>query len=165
MKTKVCKDCGQEKSLDNFYKSGKYYKSYCKICSTKKANKWNKEHRKEISKKQKFSRLDNKLQWKERDRKSLLKKRGLILEDYDKMVDEQHGVCAICGKPEIRKNQYGIKPLGIDHNHNTNKTRGLLCDRCNTAIGLLGVDSFGILNLEAAIKYIKKYEISNKQVA
>ena len=32
---KVCKKCNKKKSLDNFYKSGQYYKSYCKNCFNK----------------------------------------------------------------------------------------------------------------------------------
>ena len=66
---------------------------------------------------------------------SLKKKYGMSLLDYDLMVDEQGGQCAICGAKE---------KLYVDHNHDTGKIRGLLCNTCNRAIGLLRDDSITI---------------------
>ena len=65
------------------------------------------------------------------DRKSHLKRKyGLTPEEYDEMLRTQHGVCAICcEKP-------GDLPLHVDHDHTTGKVRGLLCIRCNNALGL-----------------------------
>lgn len=51
-------------------------------------------------------------------------------EEYGTMFQAQGGRCAICGQTPERT-------LHIDHDHHTNKVRGLLCMRCNTAIGLL----------------------------
>lgn len=51
-------------------------------------------------------------------------------EQYDKMLADQGGVCAICKKTN-RKN----KRLCIDHCHKTDKVRGLLCDDCNLMLG------------------------------
>jgi hypothetical protein len=50
----------------------------------------------------------------------------------------QGGVCATCRRPETaRDNRYGKRRrLSVDHNHQTGKVRGLLCTRCNHAIGL-----------------------------
>ena len=45
---------------------------------------------------------------------------------------------------------------------NINKVRGLLCTRCNQALGFLHVDNFGVLNLESATRYIKKYATDNR---
>ena len=68
-----------------------------------------------------------------------LKEYGVSLEDYARMLNEQGGVCAICGQPETAKDRIGNpKDLGVDHDHATGKVRGLLCARCNTALGLLG---------------------------
>ena len=75
-----------------------------------------------------------------RNKKYKLKKRyGLTLNDLNKMITDQRGVCAICRQPEIAVDHRAgkIKELAIDHNHTTGKIRGLLCSRCNTAIGLL----------------------------
>lgn len=47
------------------------------------------------------------------------------------------------------------KTLHMDHNHSTNKARGFLCHKCNSAVGLLNDDP----NLfKLAAKYLKKYE-------
>jgi hypothetical protein len=89
---------------------------------------------------------------KARDRKNRLKHVfGLTLDQYDKILENQNGVCAICGKPE-RAKMYGvIRRLAVDHDHKTGKIRGLLCALCNQAIGLLNDD---INNLASAIKYL-----------
>ena len=74
---------------------------------------------------------------------------GIDITEYDKLFKQQHGKCAICGKPPARTK------LGIDHNHNTKKVRGLLCNKCNRALGYFD-DSIQIL--QKAVKYMKKYE-------
>ena len=74
---------------------------------------------------------------------------GIGFKDYDAMVLEQNGVCAICSA-EPPKNQHK-KRLNIDHCHTTGKVRGLLCDACNRAIGLLK-DSPDLLT--KAIQYL-----------
>ena len=80
-----------------------------------------------------------------RNRKQTVAIYGLTLEDYDAIVSEQNGVCAICSR----------KPKGnlhIDHDHKTNEIRGLLCGKCNRAIGLLNDD---ISLFTKAINYLK----------
>lgn len=57
-------------------------------------------------------------------------KYGLILADYDKISENQNGVCATCGG--INENG---RRLAVDHNHKTNRVRGLLCSNCNMALG------------------------------
>ena len=78
----------------------------------------------------------------------LLKRHGITLEDYQKMHKDQNGVCAICGQKE----PYNGYSLAVDHDHNTNKIRGLLCSNCNRGLGLFR-DSTEIL--EKAIDYLK----------
>lgn len=80
---------------------------------------------------------------------------GLTLEQYDQMFEQQGGVCAICSERERRKRKNKTLRLCVDHNHQTNKIRGLLCSHCNTVIGKLRVDTKGIINLQNAIEYIK----------
>jgi uncharacterized protein GlcG (DUF336 family) len=60
---------------------------------------------------------------------------GLTLAEYDKMLESQGGVCKICGGVGLSG-----KRLSVDHDHETGKVRGLLCSKCNTAIGLLDDD-------------------------
>ena len=74
---------------------------------------------------------------------------NLSAEEFQKKIDEQDGVCAICKKP----NHTGWN-LCIDHDHETNEIRGLLCQNCNRAIGLLRDSSE---NLQRAVDYLKKY--------
>lgn len=101
--------------------------------------KYNKEHRKEI--------LDY-------HRK---KKYGINNLDFNEIMDRQKGVCAICLKPETMKHQNGkIKESSVDHDHKTGKTRGLLCTKCNVAIGLMNDDS---RLLKRAMNYINNKKI------
>jgi hypothetical protein len=46
----------------------------------------------------------------------------------DALKDSQGNLCAICGKADN---------LHIDHDHNTGKIRGLLCAKCNIALGCM----------------------------
>lgn len=61
-------------------------------------------------------------------------KYGISVAQYEEMLARQGGLCAICRKPPTRKRLY------IDHCHTTLVVRGLLCQKCNHAIGLLGDD-------------------------
>lgn len=76
---------------------------------------------------------------------------GITKEQYNTLLDEQKGVCAICGLPQLATIE---KQLCIDHNHATGEIRGLLCEKCNWGIGLLNDD---IRIMQNAIKYINKY--------
>ena len=70
---------------------------------------------------------------------------GLKRSDLDRMWQEQGGACKICFQPFI-----GKRPA-VDHCHSTNKVRGLLCLKCNTALGLMGDN---VHNLQNAITYL-----------
>jgi len=60
------------------------------------------------------------------------------------MVDAVDGKCEICGNAE--------EGLCVDHCHETGQIRGVLCRRCNRAIGQLGD------NLEAVRKAVAYLE-------
>lgn len=77
------------------------------------------------------------------ERKYRLAKYNLTPEQYDEILLEQNGVCAICKQPETRK---GARYLSIDHDHSccagTENScgkciRGLLCHNCNRFLGTL----------------------------
>lgn len=70
------------------------------------------------------------------------RKYGLTPEEYDEMMEKQNGLCAICQK---RPAKY------VDHCHDTNVVRGILCPGCNTAIGQFE-DDLEIIN--RAIHYL-----------
>ncbi len=63
-------------------------------------------------------------------RRNLLARFGLDEAEYDRLLAEQGGGCAICGtKPKKYKH------LPVDHDHVTGEVRWILCDSCNTALG------------------------------
>src|ERR1700682_3375888 len=53
----------------------------------------------------------------------------LTLDQYHAKLESQDFGCAICGRDNVL--------LGIDHHHKTGQWRGLLCQKCNTGIGML----------------------------
>jgi hypothetical protein len=61
---------------------------------------------------------------------------GITLAEYEAMFEAQGGKCAICGQPpgDNVRAHWGGK-LCIDHCHETNTVRGLLCNDCNLAVG------------------------------
>lgn len=65
-------------------------------------------------------------------------KYGISLEEYKEMLQKQKNVCMICGNINNRMNYKTNLPerLVVDHNHKTKKVRGLLCHRCNLAVGI-----------------------------
>lgn len=65
----------------------------------------------------------------------LVRNYGITIDDYEDMYNNQSGVCAICGQLETKKYNGNIVKLTVDHCHDTGKVRGLLCKRCNTALG------------------------------
>lgn len=74
---------------------------------------------------------------------------------YDHYFELQNGVCAICGNPPEEKpmgrNKTMSAVLATDHNHKTGKVRGLLCHRCNFAVGWVRDNSS---NVHKLIEYI-----------
>lgn len=131
METKVCNKCGLEKSIDEFYLDASKGYTSRKTCSG-------------------CQRADGRL----RRAKNPDKKRDahlwstyrIRLEDYDSILKSQGKVCAICKKKELEK------VLHVDHDHITGKVRGLLCKKCNSAIGYLSDDTNV---LKSAIDYLK----------
>ena len=89
-----------------------------------------------------------------RVRKHQLKRYGLTLEGYQQMLTARNGLCDICKQPE-HVTQYGkIKDLAVDHKHGTMHVRGLLCQKCNRAIG--GFQDSPAL-LRAAADYLERH--------
>ncbi len=162
-----CTKCGQKfPETSEYFRPDKRYKNglttWCRVC-LRAANTKNKREHRNSSEKNKVAARKYQKKYREANpdkyRSSQMKSvYGITLEQYNKMFENQKGLCAICGLPETHKNMYGLKGLSIDHNHNTNKVRGLLCNNCNLAIGQLKVDSFGILNLQKATEYLRLYE-------
>ena len=82
---------------------------------------------------------------------NLIRKYGITIQQYDKMFEDQGGCCYICGKPDSNF-AFG---LGVDHDHETVKIRGLLCKNCNQGIGFLQ-DNIELLRKE--IEYLTLFK-------
>lgn len=78
----------------------------------------------------------------------LKRKYGIGLEEYNKLLASQGGKCLFCDKPP----ETGTKSLAVDHDHETGKVRGLLCESHNRGLGMFHDN---INELERAILYLK----------
>lgn len=81
--------------------------------------------------------------------KHLKRTYGMTVEDYNALLEQQDGVCAIC------KNGHE-HALCVDHDHETNEIRGLLCKPCNVAIGNMKDDPE---RLRSAAMYLEMYNL------
>jgi hypothetical protein len=88
----------------------------------------------------------------------LLRRFEISMDDYNRMLEAQGGVCAICKHPETHKRNGKLKAMAVDHSHKTGAIRGLLCCDCNTGIGKLK-DSVNVLS--NAIEYLRKHNIND----
>lgn len=86
---------------------------------------------------------------------SRLKRYGISPEQYQKMLDKQNGVCAIC---ESDTPGGGHNYLYIDHSHFDGTIRGLLCRDCNLLLGY-AKDNKAIL--KSGIDYLKNFDSTN----
>lgn len=78
---------------------------------------------------------------------------GIGKDEYENLLREQGGVCAICNNPPSGKAKN--KHLHVDHNHKTGEVRGLLCSHCNAGLGAFREDRQVILK---AIDYLNRWD-------
>ncbi len=76
------------------------------------------------------------------------------LEQYEALLQQQGGGCAICGRKDSGRKD---NRLSVDHNHETGAVRGILCVKCNS---ILGMTDDNPNRLEAAARYLRAH--SNK---
>jgi hypothetical protein len=91
---------------------------------------------------------------KERERRRTLARYGLTPAEYDSLVKRQRNRCAVCGTTKVGGPPTRNKYWHVDHDHVTGQVRGLLCSKCNTAIGLLQDDPE---ILAIAARYVAKH--------
>lgn len=86
---------------------------------------------------------------------------GLTGEQYGQMLADQHGLCAVCNKPETAVFNGQPKVMHVDHDHATGKIRALLCGSCN---GMLGLAKDNSVTLRAAADYIERHNANTDNV-
>lgn len=75
---------------------------------------------------------------------------GINSKEFDDLLERQGGSCWVCSGPPMGKGQYHV-----DHCHETKQIRGLLCHKCNVALGMVG-DS--IEHLSRLIFYLQYHQ-------
>jgi hypothetical protein len=125
---RICIVCNQQKKTSEFYlksKAGSQRYRKCKTCYTEYIREYRKNNKEQYRATQrKWWNKDpqaNTTRHKER-------KYGLEKGEYQELFDRQDGRCGICKEPLIGSGH-------IDHDHNTQKVRGILCKNCNTGLG------------------------------
>jgi len=88
----------------------------------------------------------NKPAFRARQRRQRIARYGLTPEQLAAILDRQEHQCPICQRFLTEANV-----PSIDHCHVTNSVRGVLCRRCNSALGMLE-ESPG--NIERALEYL-----------
>lgn len=83
-------------------------------------------------------------------RKTHLKRYGLTEDQYYTRLASQDFKCAIC-RAETAQSGVTEKWFFVDHDHNTGKVRGLLCNHCNRGLGAFKDNT---AFLEKAIDYL-----------
>lgn len=133
--TKTCRRCREEKPLSEFNRSsrsGDGHQGECKSCQVE------------------YSRKRYQHQAVRGHPNRLWRKFGMTLEEYDDLLVNQGGGCAICDKTPEENG----KRLAVDHDHETGEIRGLLCSTCNHALGLMREDPD---LLQEAADYLRDY--------
>jgi len=145
---KKCGHCQTVKSVRQFYPSRRH--------GTHRRDGWCKECRREDNRARQAKRNKVVARLLKADplyfrRKKLVKLYGITHDQYMVLHRKQRGRCAICRKPEVRK-LYGKRAwLAVDHDHKTRAVRGLLCHRCNVALGWIEDAAFQ----KKATRYLK----------
>ena len=168
---KRCIKCGETKSLDEFgwhNRNKGQHRNMCKDCSRIWLKEYNKSPKgqkirgdyreqykgrmKELQKLYRDDPVKRKASKKYHRKYWLMKQFGITPDDYDRMLKDQNSCCAICGSD---KSGNRSKNFMVDHNHETGKVRGLLCYRCNQAIGAFKDNS---ILLRKAADYLETFQ-------
>ena len=100
--------------------------SKCKPCAISTTKQWQTENEKQYE--ENWKRSSKHRPWIQQK----AAKYNISVENLQEMYEKVGGVCEICGK--VPESKHGIV---VDHCHDSNRVRGLLCNPCNTALGLM----------------------------
>ena len=84
--------------------------------------------------------------YEDKQNRNYLHRYGVTAAQVRQWVESQGERCAVCNGRTAR--------LNVDHDHKTGRVRGLLCYKCNSALGSMGDDP---TRLRAAIRYLEKH--------
>ena len=137
---KYCNGCKKTLLLDKFgqrMKRGKKtYRARCKKGDADSARKWRQNNPEKFrEQKAKWNKANPRARTLSKWR-SFARKHGLDPQEITEMIEGHCGKCDICGETQSKNGT----SLHVDHCHSTHRIRGLLCDRCNIAIGHLRND-------------------------
>jgi hypothetical protein len=142
MDTKQCSRCKEIKPVGEFHlrsKTQPWPKSACKDCHRERAKGYWKK---------------NPLPKEVQRERNLKKSFGITIGDYERLLEKQGGVCAICGVSACSSG----RNFAVDHCHKSGNIRGLLCKFCNTALGQFQDSKQNLLN---AISYLERDDNGN----
>jgi hypothetical protein len=147
---KWCGMCKQDLPLGEFHKSTRTYDGLhkaCKACAAANHDRWRRKNLGYVSQKQRERAAAHPGRMMEYARKHHY---GMAPGTYDAMLKAQGGRCAICGTDDPSPRRH----FSVDHCHDTNKVRALLCGPCNAGIGSLQHDESILL---WAIEYLRHH--------
>lgn len=175
--SKPCRVCLVDKDISEYYWDNKRHKARshrCKGCTKEYVRRHKREHIEHYKQTHSAYYQKNKVRIAEMDKLRrpahprprrtpqdhkrtqwsgfLRRYHRMTVAAYDALVLRQEGRCAICQRAPTE--DMSRRPLYIDHDHATGKTRALLCYRCNSAIGFFEEDEQVML---AAIQYLKDH--------
>lgn len=113
---------------------------------------WYQRNKERVQQKRKEWLANNREYLLLKQRRANVARYGITVEQFDEMTKAQSGVCAICQNPQTGSRWTN---LSIDHDHETNRVRGLLCAECNLGLGKFK-DNPELL--EAAARYLKDHK-------
>lgn len=156
---KQCSRCKLQKPATDFGKDKRRkdgLRSRCKDCNNTEYREWyynsdgaesSRRYREAHPEQREISRK----KWQDENQWRVnLRRYGLSPGEYEMLLDDQGGVCKICGALPVKKN------LAVDHCHVTGKVRSLLCGNCNTALGLAGESTSTLLKMIEYLEYWEK---------
>ena len=165
---KKCSNCGELKPFASYYRAGANSRDGlrgdcipCNLEAKAERHRLNPGPARERTRKWREANLDQAFANQQAfvasggkrraDRRSYLKRRyGMTIEQYDAMLESQGGGCFICG----RLPREDIS-LHVDHDHSTEKVRGILCFCCNNALADFQEDP---QLLTKAVAYLAKHD-------
>lgn len=160
-----CSACKQTKPSNDFYKDRQRktgHAIHCRMCIARLRVERGYAARHVARSKQYY--LDNTNGYRDRQKmlarkrtpeqkraQDLWKNYRMTLDDFERLLVEQQGVCMICQQTPNRDKDKPARGWHVDHDHKTGTVRGILCGMCNVGIGCFK-DSPEILS--SAIRYL-----------